>query len=154
MPEHTIATVRIHPLFVILPFVALVLGGAVAAILVAFLPFLILPYFLFLFVAALVFALAYYSYLNTYWEITNHRIFFRRQNGLFIRAEDECRLEQVQEVISDRSGILATILDYGTLSLQTAATVSRFTIFHAASPEAARHAILQAQQLLTAEPHL
>lgn len=52
--------------------------------------------------------------------VTNNRIIGIDQISFLNRTISECNLGQVQEVNSKTSGFLANILNYGTLSVQTA----------------------------------
>lgn len=52
--------------------------------------------------------------------ITNNRIIGVEQISFLNRTVSECNLWQVQEVNSKTSGLFANLLNYGTLSIQTA----------------------------------
>ncbi|MDD3145216.1 MAG: PH domain-containing protein [Candidatus Gracilibacteria bacterium] len=52
--------------------------------------------------------------------VTNNRVIGIEQIAFLNRAVSECNLGQVQEVNSKTSGLFANILNYGTLSIQTA----------------------------------
>lgn len=52
--------------------------------------------------------------------VSNNRIIWIEQISFLNRAVSECNLWQVQEVNSKTSGLFANILNYGTLSIQTA----------------------------------
>ncbi|MDD2908052.1 MAG: PH domain-containing protein [Candidatus Gracilibacteria bacterium] len=52
--------------------------------------------------------------------VTNNRVIGIEQISFLNRAVSECNLGQVQEVNSKTSGLFANILNYGTLSIQTA----------------------------------
>lgn len=64
-------------------------------------------------------------YLDT-WIVTNERIINIEQKGLFSRVVAELHLNHVQDVTSETRGVLATILSYGDVHIQTAGTRERF----------------------------
>ncbi len=80
-------------------------------------------YYLFL----LVFTLTLWT--NTYldiWTVSTHRIINREQNTLFSRVVSELNLKRIQDVSVEQTGILATLLHYGDIYIQTAGTKTRF----------------------------
>ncbi|MDD2871492.1 MAG: PH domain-containing protein [Candidatus Gracilibacteria bacterium] len=56
--------------------------------------------------------------------VTNNRVIGIDQISFLNRNVSECNLGQVQEVNSKTSGLFANILNYGTLSIQTAGNVT------------------------------
>ena len=72
-----------------------------------------------------VFVLWLNSELDLY-VITNKRIIWVDQISFLNRKMSECSLKDVQEVNSSTRWLLANILNYGTLTIQTAWTVSNF----------------------------
>jgi uncharacterized membrane protein YdbT with pleckstrin-like domain len=58
-------------------------------------------------------------YLDT-WTITNLRIIKVDQVGLFKRRIGSFRLERLQDINVEINGIIATLLDYGTIHAETA----------------------------------
>jgi membrane protein YdbS with pleckstrin-like domain len=54
--------------------------------------------------------------------VTTNRIMWIEQKSFLDRNISECNLSQVQEVNSETKGLFANILNYGTLSIQTAST--------------------------------
>jgi signal transduction histidine kinase len=64
-----------------------------------------------------------YSWTNYYldlWVITNRRIILVDQRGFFRRFISSFRLERLQDMNIEINGIIATLLDYGTIEAQTA----------------------------------
>ena len=72
-----------------------------------------------------IFVLWLNSELDLY-VITNKRIIWVDQISFLNRKMSECSLKDVQEVNSSTRWLLANILNYGTLTIQTAGTVSNF----------------------------
>lgn len=58
--------------------------------------------------------------------ITNNRIIGVEQLGFLNRSLWECNLGQVQDMRSQTAGLLSNILDYGTLTIQTAWSANNF----------------------------
>jgi uncharacterized membrane protein YdbT with pleckstrin-like domain len=52
--------------------------------------------------------------------VTDKRIFDIDQKGLFSRLSSSFRLDRIQNVTVDQNGIIQTLLDFGTLRLETA----------------------------------
>jgi uncharacterized membrane protein YdbT with pleckstrin-like domain len=69
------------------------------------------------------------SFIDWYldiWIVTNYRIINIEQIGLFGRTTSELMLYNVQDVTSDIKGFIRTILDFGTIHIQTAGETKRF----------------------------
>lgn len=63
------------------------------------------------------------TFINHYldvWAITNRRVITIDQIGFFRRQTGSFRLERIQDVNVSVNGIIATLLDYGTLEVETA----------------------------------
>lgn len=84
-----------------------------------------------------VWVLIFYSYVDYYldvWIITTHRIINIEQEGLFDRVISEQELYRVQDITSEVKGILPTLINYGTVYIQTAAEQERFTFKQVPNP--------------------
>lgn len=66
-------------------------------------------------------------YLDT-WMVTEHRVIYIEQLALFSRRIAELRLSYVQDVNTDIHGLIETLLDFGSLRVETAGTGSQFTV--------------------------
>ena len=66
------------------------------------------------------------DYYLDVWIVTNMRIINIEQKGLFSRVISEKDLDIMQDVTSDVSGFLSTLLEYGDVFIQTAAETERF----------------------------
>jgi uncharacterized membrane protein YdbT with pleckstrin-like domain len=69
------------------------------------------------------------DYYLDIWVVTNHRIVNITQSGLFHRQVAELRLYRVQDATASIGGFLHTLLNFGTIEIQTAGEQSRF-VFH------------------------
>ncbi len=74
----------------------------------------------FLAVAGLYGALNLYLWLNTFYILTNQRIFTISQNSLFSRKNAELALNNIQTVAHTKRGIFQMLLNYGNVEIQTA----------------------------------
>lgn len=81
-------------------------------------------------------------YLDT-WIVTTERIMNVEQKGLFNRIASELHLAAVQDVTSLQTGIIGTFLDYGDVSIQTAAEKERFRFQKIDHPEKVKETIIR-----------
>ena len=82
----------------------------------------------------------YYLDINI---VTNDRILDINQKGLFGRAVSELDLTRVQDVHSEIKGIIPTLLNYGKVEVQTAATEENFHFDQVPNPHKVRQRILE-----------
>jgi len=82
----------------------------------------------------------YYLDINI---VTNDRILDIEQKGLFGRSVAELDLTRVQDVHSEIKGIIPTLLNYGTVEVQTAANEENFTFSQISNPHKVRQRILE-----------
>lgn len=75
--------------------------------------------------------------------VTNDRIIDIVQKGLFARSVAELDLTRVQDVESEIKGIIPTLLDYGTVVVQTAAEKENFRFEQVPHPHKVRQRILE-----------
>jgi uncharacterized membrane protein YdbT with pleckstrin-like domain len=78
--------------------------------------------------------------------ITTKHVYLVTQLSLFSRKVAQCHLEEMQDVTVHKEGVLATLLDYGDLTIETAGEVENFVFTLAATPEALADRIMTAQQ--------
>lgn len=79
--------------------------------------------------------------------ITNKRIIWIDQVSFLDRKMSECSLKDVQEVNSSTKWLLWNVLDYGTLTIQTAWTASNFHMSIVPNP------LISARQILNIVDH-
>lgn len=90
--------------------------------------------------------LTWFNYHLDVWIITNYRLVNVAQKGLFDREVSELKYDAIQDVTTDVSGFFPTILNFGDLSVQTAAEKSRFLIASVGNPYALKAEIMTRQK--------
>ena len=66
--------------------------------------------------------------------ITDKRIFDIDQDGLFKRKSASFRIDRVQNVTVDQKGIIQTLLDFGSIKIETAGGIEDFVADYIAKP--------------------
>jgi len=105
------------------------------------LPLLMFFWSLWLLVLWTVFALLWTNYYLDVWILTNHRIIDVDQLGLFNRYVSSFRFNQIQDVTVKVSGLLATLIGFGTVEIHTASNES-FKFKGVASPTELKERIM------------
>mgnify|MGYP003418741146 CR=1 FL=1 len=105
------------------------------------------PFFLFIQNTLLLFLwlygfLVWVDYYFDVWIITNERIVNIEQKGLFVRHISELRFSRVQDVTSSVNGLIPTMLNFGDVSVQTAAEEERFLFRQVGDPFAVKDAVM------------
>lgn len=72
----------------------------------------------------MVFALLWTNYYLDVWILTDHRIIDVEQLGLFNRHISSFRFNQIQDATVKVSGLIATIVGFGTVEIRTASNES------------------------------
>jgi uncharacterized membrane protein YdbT with pleckstrin-like domain len=67
--------------------------------------------------------------------ITNLRIVAIEQKGLFSREVSSFRYERIQDITIEVHGIIATVLDFGVIHIQTAGDNRDFLVTHIPHPQ-------------------
>ena len=83
------------------------------------------------------------DYYLDVWIVTNERIINIEQKGLFSRTIAELKLYRVQDAKAEVTGILHTLLDYGTITVQTAGEEAHFTFQQIPEPYKISRQILE-----------
>lgn len=138
---------------VMLALVLIVLPMAVLALLVTleaeilmseiFYPVFVLvmsAYYLFVWVF---FFFTFIDYYLDVWIITNKRIIDIEQLGFFSRVISEQNISNVQDVTSETHGVIATVLRFGYLYVQTAGAKQRFIFEDIPHPDRVRDLIIK-----------
>jgi len=81
------------------------------------------------------------DYYLDVWYITERRIFDVDQKGFFHREVAILRLERIQDITVLTRGILQTLLDFGTVRVQTAGENVDFIIPNASDPDSIKELI-------------
>ena len=66
--------------------------------------------------------------------ITDKRIFDINQNGLFRRESSSFRIDKIQNITVDQKGIIETLLDFGSIQLETAGEREDFIVHYISFP--------------------
>lgn len=74
------------------------------------------------------------DYYLDVWIITNKKLIDIEQKGLFSREISVMNLEKIQDVTSEQVGLVATMLGFGNLTVQTAGKDNEFTIYDVKDP--------------------
>ena len=77
------------------------------------------------------------------WIVTNDRIVDIEQHGLFSRTISEVDLFRIQDVTVDIHGIIATLLNYGNLTVKTASDNIHIIFYNIPNPNEVRQALVQ-----------
>lgn len=98
--------------------------------------------------ATLVFFLfiATYVYRQSRLLVTNRSLVQILQKSLFIRKVSRLSMSNVEDVTAEERGILSTILNYGTIVVQTAGTLDNFIFPYCPDPAKYADQIIEARQ--------
>lgn len=77
------------------------------------------------------------------WIVTNQRIVNIEQRALFVREISELHLERVQDVTSEITGLIPSILNYGDVVVQTAGEQKYFRFRRVPDPNGIKDAIMR-----------
>lgn len=88
-----------------------------------------------------IFTVLWLDYYLDSWVITTKQIIDIEQGGLFHRDTATCLLSQVQDITTVTSGVLPTLLGYGDIHVQTAASSKEFVIRSVPNPIALKNII-------------
>ena len=87
------------------------------------------------------------SWTNYYldvWIVTNRRIITIDQKGFFRRSVSSFKLEKLQDITVEIQGIIATLLDYGSVNAETASHTDEFDARGLPHPREIKSVILRA----------
>lgn len=94
----------------------------------------------------LIMIVATYIYKLSQITITNKEVVQVLQRGLFSRKVSRLDLSNVEDVTADQHGILQSIFNYGTLTIQTAGELENFIFPYCPHPNTYADEILDARQ--------
>ena len=92
-----------------------------------------------------------YVYRRNILILTNLHLAQVEQVGLFNRRVSQLSFMKVQDVTGSRPGVLATILDFGDVEVQTAGEQEKFTFHNAPHPDQLAEECLQTHELCMRE---
>jgi uncharacterized membrane protein YdbT with pleckstrin-like domain len=87
--------------------------------------------------------LIWIDYFFDVWIITNERVINIEQKGLFVRAVSELKFSRIQDVTSEVSGMLPTILNFGDVKVQTASEEDFFLFRRVPDPYHVKDIIME-----------
>jgi len=96
-------------------------------------------------VALMVWLIMFIGWVDYYldvWMVTNERIVEIKQNALFNRQISELDLEDIEDVSAKVVGFWGTLLGYGTIFVQTAATTEMFEFLRIPKPNEVQKVVL------------
>lgn len=132
-------------LFVLLPPVFFWFGGQIGTIKGNELALFLSVYSAILLIGWIIFFIIWTDYYLDVLIVTDKRIIDIEQKGFFKREVSTVRLESIEDITINVSGVLATFLDYGTLKLQTAAENREFIIHDVPHPNQIKSTIFELQ---------
>lgn len=80
------------------------------------------------------FFIAWTDHYLDVWIITNERIIDIEQKGLFSRDVSECPLRNVQDIRVEAHGLIASFLNFGDITVQTAGEAREFVMRQVGDP--------------------
>lgn len=86
---------------------------------------------------------AFIDYFLDLWIITDHHIINVEQQSMFMRTVSKEELDRIQDVTSEIRGLLGTILNYGTITVQTAGSQEHFVFENVPAPQTIVDVILR-----------
>jgi len=89
------------------------------------------------------------DYYLDVWMVTSKRIVDLEQKGLFHRKSSVFRIERIQDVTVEVNGIIATLLNFGDIHVQTAGEAQEFVMKGIARPKYVREIILEQHDRVT-----
>lgn len=87
--------------------------------------------------------LIWIDYFFDVWIITNERVINIEQKGLFVRSVSELKFSRIQDVTSEVSGMIPTILNFGDVRVQTASEEEHFLFRRVPDPYHVKDIIME-----------
>ncbi len=157
--EQMITVVRRHPIGIIIIYLEALIGVLALGVLAVFIApdifsdlstqtnRLIIAGTIFA-VAMLIFVLfvATYVYRQSRLLVADKSLVQIMQKSLFIRKVSRLSMSNIEDVTAEQRGILATIFNFGTLTIQTAGELENFIFPTCPDPNKYAHKILEARQ--------
>jgi len=91
-------------------------------------------------------AIADWVYGSSHMLITNENVIEMRQISLFSKKTSHLNMINVEDVTVHRRGILQTILNYGSIVIQTAGELENFNFTYTPGPDEYRRYIIEAHE--------
>jgi membrane protein YdbS with pleckstrin-like domain len=104
-------------------------------------------------VFGVIFALyRWYLWSFSSYIITNQRVVKIDLSGVFNRRITEAEIGRIQEISTEIAGPVHTLLNFGTIKIQTASTVGRIELEDVPDPYSLQQEIVRVQRQLAAHP--
>lgn len=87
--------------------------------------------------------LIWIDYYFDVWIVTNERVVNIEQKGLFVRKVSELKFARIQDVTSEVSGLIPTLLNFGDVKVQTAAEEDLFLFRQVPDPYEIRDLLME-----------
>lgn len=91
------------------------------------------------------------DYYLDMWIVTNRRIVDIEQKGFFNREVSTLPIERIQDVTIEVKGVVATVLNFGNIHVQTAGESREFSIRGIPDPRNTKEIILKQHELTSNE---
>ena len=85
-----------------------------------------------------------FIYLGNIWIVTDHRIIDDEQHSFFSRTVSELSTVNVQDVTVNIKGFNQTLMNFGDIEVQSAATEEKFLFKSVPNPNSAKDIIMEA----------
>ena len=95
-----------------------------------------------------IFFVAWTNYYLDVLLVTSKRVLDIEQLGLFARDEAELRIENIQDIKVEIAGVLASILHFGNIHIQTAGQSKEFIIKNLHDPQGVKDEIMRQHDAL------
>jgi uncharacterized membrane protein YdbT with pleckstrin-like domain len=89
----------------------------------------------FILLSGLILYFSTWVYKRNYLLLTNRHLIQVEQRGLFASQTDQVSLGRIQDVSGKRPGLLATLLGFGTVTIQSAGEQRQFVFRHVPYPQ-------------------
>lgn len=87
--------------------------------------------------------LHFFNWFFDIWIVTDERIVDIDQEGVFSRKIGELALHNVQDVVVEKKGVLATMFDFGKITVETAGAKEEFSFAGLPDPDTVSKKILE-----------
>lgn len=109
---------------------------------------------LWILLSVMLLATVWTNYILDIWLVSSRRIVHIEQFALFNREAVTLYLENVQDVSIATRGFIATILHFGTISVETAGAATKLVVFEGMpNPEHVKELILHQASVCASESH-
>ena len=95
--------------------------------------------------------LIWVDYYFDIWIITTERIINIEQKAMFTRSVSELRFSKIQDITTEVTGFLPTIINFGDVKVQTAGEVSEFLFRTVSDPYSVKNIIMGLQKTSEAD---